>query len=226
MTSEGENRRPYDPEIAQLCERYPELESCVPSLRRAAESLVRCFSAGGKLLICGNGGSAADAEHIAGELMKGFMKKRPLPQELRNALIAAAGHGGEAAKGKLLGERLQVPLPALALTGQVSLSTAFANDVAPDMVFAQQVLGYGARGDLLLGISTSGNAANVLYALITAKARGMGTIGLTGASGGAMAAYCDVLLAVPRGETPLIQELHLPLYHALCRMTEQHFFAE
>lgn len=207
--------------LKDLLNRRPELETCIPAIRKATETLISCYRRGGKVLVCGNGGSAADAEHIVGELMKGFMKKRPLSAEMKAALSAVEG-----SEGAVLAGKLQTPLPAIALTGQLSLSTAFANDVDGNLVFAQQVLGYGKAGDVIIGISTSGNAANVLKALVTAKALGLTTIGLTGADGGAMKTFCDVLIGVPESSTPLVQEMHLPVYHALCRMTEEHFFAE
>lgn len=213
---DAENRK-----IKDLTARRPELSSCIPSILKAAAAVIRCYEQGGKVLVCGNGGSAADAEHIVGELMKGFMKKRPLSAELKSALVSA-----DAERGAELARKLQTPLPAAALTGQVSLSTAFANDVDCSFVFAQQVLGFGRPGDVLIGISTSGNAENVQNALVAAIAVGMTTIGLTGASGGAMAEYCGVLIAVPETSTPLVQELHLPVYHALCAMAEEYFFAE
>ena len=207
--------------VKDLAARRPELAPCIPVILKAAALIIRCYEQGGKVLVCGNGGSAADAEHIVGELMKGFMKKRPLSAELKSALTAA-----DKDRGAVLAAGLQTPLPALALTGQISLSTAFANDADGSLVFAQQVLGYGKKGDVLIGISTSGNSVNVLNALAAAKALGLTTIGLTGASGGAMRGACGILLAVPETSTPLVQELHLPVYHALCRMAEEYFFAE
>ena len=172
-----------------------------------------CFGSGGKLLLCGNGGSAADCEHIAGELMKGFLLKRPVPREF----AAHPALDGE-------GEFLQGALPAIPLTGNFALSTAFANDVDPTLVFAQQVYGYGKPSDTLLALSTSGNARNVLQALRVARAIGMTTIGITGATGGAMRALCDNCLCLPAAETYRVQELTLPVYHALCAMLESNFF--
>ncbi len=183
-----------------------------PNQRAAQQALIRCFSAKGKLLVCGNGGSAADCGHITGELLKGFLKKRPVPAALRAAVPAAVG--------------LQCGLPAIDLTAQAPALTAIANDLGGDAVYAQQVLAYGAPGDVLLGISTSGNAANVCLAMQVARARGLVTIALTGRSGGALAGQCDILLNVDADETPRVQELHQPLYHALCAAVEEHFFPE
>ncbi len=197
------------------------LEPCRQELERAFDLLSGSFRQGGKLLVCGNGGSAADSEHIVGELMKGFYSRRPIPEADRARL---AGAGGE--DGLYLAARLQGALPAISLVSQVALATAVANDVAADMVFAQQVYGYGRRGDALLGISTSGNAGNVLNALRTARAFGLGTLGLTGADGGRMKGICDVLIRVPASSTPEVQLWHLRVYHALCAMLELEFFGE
>jgi len=197
------------------------LEPCRQAMERAFELLSGSFRRGGKLLVCGNGGSAADSEHIVGELMKGFHSRRPIPKADRARL---AGAGGE--EGPYLAERLQGALPAICLASQVSLTTAVANDVAADMVFAQQVYGYGRRGDALLGISTSGNAGNVLNALRTARAFGLGTLGLTGADGGRMKGLCDVLIRAPASSTPEVQLWHLRVYHALCALLELEFFGQ
>jgi D-sedoheptulose 7-phosphate isomerase len=197
------------------------LEPCRQELERAFDLLSGSFRRGGKLLVCGNGGSAADSEHIVGELMKGFHSRRPIPEADRARL---AGSGSE--EGLYLAERLQGALPAICLASQISLTTAVANDVAADMVFAQQVYGYGRRWDVLLGISTSGNAANVLNALRTARAFGLGTLGLTGADGGRMKGICDVLIRVPASSTPEVQLWHLRVYHALCALLELEFFGE
>ena len=207
--------------LMELLERYPNLEPCTRSITDAADALIGCYEKKGKVLICGNGGSAADAEHITGELMKGFMKKRPIPPDLAKKL-----QNIHSEKGSLLSKKLQQALPAIALTGHISLSTAFANDVDSSCVFAQQVLGYGLPGDILLGLSTSGSSANVVHALITAQALGLRTIGMTGAAGGSMKGFCEILISVPETSTPRVQELHLPVYHALCRIAEEHFFSE
>lgn len=203
-----------------LLARRPELTACAEQIEAAREALISVFSRGGRLLLCGNGGSAADCEHIAGELLKGFEKARPLPEELR-ARLAAQGPEGER-----LAARLQRALPAFALTTHTSFATAFANDVEPRMVFAQLVQALGGPGDGLLAITTSGGSENVLLAARTARAVGMAVIGLTGGRGGALAALCDVCIAAPGHGTAEIQESHQAIYHHLCREIETHFFPE
>lgn len=198
---------------------YPDLLPCLTDVESAYRVLVEAFSTGGKLLVCGNGGSAADADHIVGELVKGFLLRRTLPADFRSELEYSYG-----ADGNYLANHLQGALPAIALTAHTALATAFSNDVAPDLVFAQQTFAYGRRGDVLVGLSTSGRSANVLHALRVARSLGVHTIGLTGRSGGVMASLCDVLIRVPFDETPRIQERHLPIYHALCIALESHFF--
>ncbi|HZG87082.1 SIS domain-containing protein [Paenibacillus sp.] len=208
-----------DPLLTKLVETYPELDVCLGDIEAAAELLKDSYRAGGKLLLCGNGGSAADCEHIVGELMKGFESKRPLPEDVRRKLLAASPE-----HGAYLADRLQGALPAVSLVGQTALATAFANDVAADLTFAQQVLGYGKPGDVLLGISTSGHSRSVLLALHAARALGLKTIGLAGRTGGAFVSACDVVIRVPRDRTREVQERHLPIYHALCLMLEEEFF--
>ena len=200
------------PILIELIERYPVLSDCVEDVVNAYELLSQCYEKDGIVYLCGNGGSASDAEHIVGELMKSFYTLRPVPKNLLSGL------------DDKLSKNLEGALRAVALTGHPSLSTAFANDVAPDMVFAQQVFGYGRRVDILWGLSTSGNSSNVLHALKVAQARGISTIGMTGNSGGEMHSLCDVCIRVPETEVYKVQELHLPIYHALCRMLETHFF--
>ena len=202
-----------------LLKRYPALAACRAEIFAAAETVCDMYRAGGKLIVCGNGGSAADAEHIVGELMKGFLKKRPLPEEMRARLKAAFPEDAD-----YLSENLQGALPAVSLVNSVALGTAFANDQAADLVFAQQVLGLGRAEDVLVAISTSGNSKNVLYAAKTAKAAGLKTIALTGRSGGKLKPLADITIAVPDDETYRIQELHLPVYHALCIAAEEEFF--
>ncbi len=202
-----------------LFARYPVLEACRAEILAAAEAICATYRAGGKLLLCGNGGSAADAEHIVGELMKGFLKKRPLPEALREKMRTAFPQDAD-----YLYENLQGALPAISLVNSVALGTAFANDQAADLVFAQQVLGLGQEGDALLAISTSGNSKNVVYAVETARVRGLKTIALTGRSGGKLKPLADITIAVPEDETYRIQELHLPVYHALCIAAEEEFF--
>lgn len=185
----------------------------------AFETLARTFACGGKLLIAGNGGSASDAEHIVGELMKSFVLPRPLDAALQTRLKEI-----DPEMGKAVAEGLQTGLPAIALDGHIALSTAYQNDCAPEMVFAQQVTGYGIEGDSFLGISTSGNSLNVLLAAVAAKAKGLKVIGLTGARECKLQKLSDVCICVPETETYKIQELHLPVYHCICMMLEERFF--
>lgn len=207
--------------LEELLERYPVLKREELSIWDSYELLRECYEKGGKLLIAGNGGSCADAEHIVGELMKGFIKKRPVSDELRAALRKLDEEAGAA-----LADYLQMGLPAIALTGHAGLTTAFINDVNGSMVYAQQVLGYGKAGDVFLAISTSGNSENVRLAALMAKAKGLKVIGLLGRDGGAIRPLCDEAIVVPEQETFKIQELHLPVYHAICLMLEEHFFQE
>ena len=203
-----------------LYERYPALESCKEDIEKAAQVLAEIFRSGGTIYCCGNGGSAADCEHIVGELMKGFLKKRPLPGEEKERLSAY----GE--KGDYLACNLQSAIPAVSLVNSVGLGTAFANDVAPELIFAQQIYGQGKAGDAMIAISTSGNSRNIIYAILAAKARGVKVIGLTGRSGGEMASLCDIVVKAPSDSTPEIQEYHLPIYHYLCQLVEKENFAE
>lgn len=205
--------------LEELVERYPVLDAVKDDVRKAYELLEACYEQGGKLLIAGNGGSCADAEHIVGELMKGFVKRREVSDSFAECLRSA-----DEVRGAELAKKLQGGLPAIALTGHAGLSTAYLNDVDGDLIFAQQTYGYGRPGDVLIGISTSGNAKNVMYAMTVAKALGMKIIGLTGKDGGALKREADVSVVVPETETFKIQELHLPVYHALCLMLEERFF--
>ena len=205
----------------RLFARYPALEPCRDQVMAAYLLLRRCYDRGGKVMTVGNGGSCADSEHIVGELMKGFYLKRPLTQEKKERLRA---HTEELLPGAA--ELLQQGLPAIALTGHAALSTAVQNDMDPLLCAAQQVVGYGREGDVVIGISTSGNARNVALAVSTAKALGLGTLGLTGGAGGRLREMCDVAIVVP-GESPAdVQELHLPVYHTLCAMLEAKYFTE
>ena len=207
--------------LDELIERYPCLAPMKEQIGHAYEILKEAYESGHKLLIAGNGGSAADSEHIAGELMKGFRKRRPLDEALQHSLaMENTSHGADLARS------LQGSLRAIALDGHPGLSTAFANDVDADMIFAQQVCGYGDRDDVFLGISTSGNSKNVDYAVTVAKAKGLSVVGLTGKDGGLLGKRADVAVIVPETETFKIQELHLPIYHALCLMLEEAFFEE
>lgn len=211
--------------IDTLITRYPALAPCAADIRDAAQVLITSYRAGGKLLVCGNGGSAADAEHIVGELMKGFLLPRHLGEDLMEKLHEACDATDPKTVDYLM-QNLQGALPAIALPSQLAISTAFANDQAPDLTFAQQVLGLGRPADVLLGITTSGNSKNVLYALRVARALGMKTIALTGASGGKCTAdgCADITIKAPADETYKIQEYHLPIYHALCIAVEEEFF--
>ena len=205
--------------VDELIERYPILEPGRKDITEAFHILLNCFRGQGKLLIAGNGGSAADAEHIVGELMKGFVLKREIDENLKDKL-----RNVDYDMGNKLSRKLQLSLPAIALSNHSSLNTAFSNDVDGQLCFAQQVLGSGKEGDVFLGISTSGNSANVLYAAIVAKAQGMKVIGLTGRGGGRLADMADVVVAVDEKETYKVQELHLPIYHCLCLMVESEMF--
>ena len=205
--------------IARLVERYPKLVVCKEDILKAYELLENAFSFGRKLLVSGNGGSASDSEHIVGELMKEFKLKRKVYGEQASALKEI-----DKELGQTLAEGLQGALPAISLTGHSSLTTAFMNDAMPELVFAQQINGYGKPGDVYLGISTSGNSMNVLYAAVNAKAKGLKVIGLTGANENRLMKYADVCIRVPETETYKIQELHLPVYHCLCMMLEERFF--
>lgn len=205
--------------LEELLERYPELKEQRDNILAVYKVLEESYANGGQLLVAGNGGSAADSEHIVGELMKAFIKPRKLQDDLQNKLKSI-----DEKLGTVLANNLQGALPSIAVTGHVGLSTAYLNDCNPLLSFAQQVNGFGREGDVFLGISTSGNSENILYALVTAKAKGMKTIGLSGRDGGKMKAFCDEIIIVPEKETFKIQELHLPVYHALCLMLEERFF--
>lgn len=205
--------------IAQLIERYPVLASVENEIRTAYQVLERAYTNHKKLLVGGNGGSCADAEHIVGELMKGFVKKREIPKTMKERLL-----GLDQELGKQLANGLQSSLRAIAITGHAGLSTAFANDVDPEMTYAQQVNGYGDEGDVLLAISTSGNSKNLIYAALTARAKDMPVVLLSGKDGGKLRAIADVSIVVPNQKTYQIQELHLPIYHALCLQLEDKFF--
>ena len=207
--------------ISQLTERYPILKVNENAIRGFCDALIRCYESGGKLLVCGNGGSCADAEHITGELMKGFLKKRPLSEERKAQMTADVPQ----LEGIDLG-KLQQGLPAITLNSGVALTTAFANDCDPELIYAQQVLATGRKGDVFLGISTSGNAKNVYSAAAVAKSMGLKTAALSGRNGGKLKDVCDVSIVVNEDETFKIQELHLPVYHAICATVEEHFFKE
>jgi len=205
--------------LQQLAERYPQLEPVKPDINAAFDIIAESFIRGGKLLIAGNGGSAADAEHIVGELMKSFVKRRCLPEEFTSSIEKV-----DAEIAQYLIPRLQPGLPAISLSGHASLNTAAINDIDGNITFAQQVYGYGKEDDVFLGISTSGNAKNVLYAAAAAKAKKLKVIALSGGTGGSLRRFADVSIIVPEDKTYKIQELHLPIYHCLCLMLEERFF--
>ena len=205
--------------IDKLIERYPQLEVCKEDIEKAYGILETAYANGRKLLVSGNGGSASDSEHIVGELMKEFKLKRKVYREQAEEMRKISPELGE-----VLANNLQGALPAISLTGHSSLTTAFMNDSEPELIFAQQVNGYGKPGDVYLGISTSGNSHNVLFAAVTAKSKGLKVIGLTGQRENQLMRYADVCIQVPETETYKIQELHLPVYHCLCMMLEEKFF--
>ncbi len=205
----------------ELFQRYPKLESCRASIIEAFETLLALYKNGGKLLIAGNGGSAADSDHITGELTKSFLFKRQIPSELEENLTKMFGD-----EGKELSMHLEGGLPAIPLTVMNASNTAFANDTDPKASFAQLVNALGRKGDVFLGITTSGNSGNIIEALMVAKAKGMRTIALTGRTGGKCKGLADVCICAPEDETFKIQELHLPIYHALCTMIESELFEE
>lgn len=207
--------------IDLLVERYPSLETAKEDIIAAYLLMEESYENGGKLLVAGNGGSAADAEHIVGELMKGFKLPRKPEADFAEKLVEENQE-----LGAVLAENLQGALPAIALDGHPALSTAYMNDCEPLLCFAQQVNGYGKSGDVFLGISTSGNSKNVLFAATTAHAKGMKVIGLTGAKDSKLKDMSDVCIKAPQTETYMIQELHLPIYHCLCLMLEERFFIE
>jgi D-sedoheptulose 7-phosphate isomerase len=206
--------------LDQLTERYPCLSVCHDSIYEAYRLIEAAYESSGKLLIAGNGGSAADADHIAGELMKGFVKKRKTRVQFRAALREIA----PAETADYLAENLQEGLPAINLASHSALITASINDINGEIIYAQQVYAYAEKNDVLLGISTSGNSKNIYLAMLTAKAKGAKTIALTGGSGGKAAEIADVAVKVPETETYKAQELHLPVYHCICLMLEERFF--
>lgn len=199
--------------LQEMLDRNPKLQVVAQETNEAYELLKEAYEQGGKLLTCGNGGSAADAEHIVGELMKGFHLKRPIGGTKKAQLGELADH-------------LQEALPAIALTQNQVLASAYANDVDPDMIFAQQVYGYGESKDVLIAITTSGNSRNVLYAAEVARKKNMKVIGFTGCEGGKLKELSDVCICVPETETAYVQEKHIIVYHTLCSMLEAHFFGE
>ena len=205
--------------IDLLIERYPVLKSIKDSIIDAYLLMEQSYLNGGKLLIAGNGGSASDSEHIAGELMKSFKMERRIPDDFKEKLISI-----DSVRGEQLAKNLQQPLLAIPLVSLEALSTAYINDVDGYGVYAQQMLGFGKPGDVFLAISTSGNSKNVMNATVVAHALGVKIIGLTGAKGGELVSVADVTVKVPSEETYMVQELHLPIYHCWCLMLEEKFF--
>lgn len=207
--------------INELLDRYPALKGCREQLESAKDILLTAFKNGKKLLVCGNGGSCADSNHIVGELMKGFLLRREIPEADRKMLTGLFPD-----KGGYLADNLQGAIPAISLTAQSALISAFANDVEPDMVYAQQVYGYAQEGDVLIAITTSGNSKNAVNAAMVAKACGMCVIGLTGERACELDKMSDIVIHVPERETFKVQELHLPVYHYLCSECEKEIFGK
>ena len=205
--------------ITELLNRYPSLCECKDDIEKAANAIIECYEKGGKLLLCGNGGSCADCEHIVGELMKGFLKKRPLSVEQKNKMK----NNCNLVDDELL-SKLQGGLPVIAIPSITALNSAFCNDVDPELVYAQPLMALAKENDTLIGISTSGNSKNVFGAVKVAKALGIKVIGLTGKTGGKLKETVDICICVPETETFKIQELHLPIYHYLCANVEEYFF--
>lgn len=208
-------------QIDVLIERYPQIDKCKKEIEKAYLIFEESYAKGNKLLVAGNGGSAADSEHIVGELMKEFENPRNLSSEYKEKLMSVNNE-----LGKVLGENLQMALPTIALDGHVALTTAYMNDCEPLLCFAQQVNGYGKEGDVFLGISTSGNSKNILYAAVVAKAKGMKVVALTGAKDSKLSQIADVTIKAHETSTYRIQEYHLPIYHCLCLMLEERFFGD
>lgn len=207
--------------ISDLIKRYPQLEVCGKDIERATEIIAKCYKNGGKLLLAGNGGSCADCEHISGELLKGFLKKRPLSDEKKKEMKRLCPELDDEILAKLQSGLAAIPLPTLS-----ALTSAFGNDVDSSLAYAQATISLGKSGDVLLAISTSGNAENVVNAARVAKSIGMRVIALTGGCGGSLRAHSEVSVIVPEWQTYKIQELHLPIYHAICAEIESRFFNE
>lgn len=205
--------------LNKLLNRYPQLAKCQDELKKATAAMIDCYKNGGKILLCGNGGSCADCDHIVGELMKGFLKKRPLSTEKKAQMKNLSPLLDEETLSKL-----QRGLPAISLPSLTALNSAFCNDVDPELIYAQSVMAMGKTGDVLIAMSTSGNAKNVFAAAKVAKGLGLTVIGLTGKGGGNLSEISDICIRVPETETFKVQELHLPVYHYLCAATEEEFF--
>ena len=205
--------------LKTLIERYPVLKDSKADIKAAAEKIIDCYEKGGKLILCGNGGSSSDCEHIVGELMKGFLKMRPLSEEKKSQMLKNCPLLDDETLSKLQGG-----LPAISLPNISGLNSAFCNDVDPELIYAQSLMSLGNKGDILLALSTSGNSKNVFAAAKVAKGLGLTVIGLTGKTGGKLKDISDICICAPETETFKIQELHLPIYHFLCAETEAHFF--
>ena len=205
----------------ELLTRYPLLRDCIGKIEEMLCMMERTYRSGGKILLCGNGGSCADCDHIVGELMKGFLLKRPVTDDKAEMFGKICPD-----KADFLAENLQTGIPAISLPSQSAVISAFANDVKPELVFAQLVFGYGGKNDLFWGISTSGNSENVVYAAIAAKAMGLKTAALTGEKESRLSRICDCCIMVPETETFKVQELHLPVYHYLCAALESNLFGQ
>ena len=205
--------------ISEYIKKYPILASTEESIRCAVDMINKSLENGGKVLVCGNGGSCSDADHICGEFLKGFLKKRKLDDSLKNKMFEIYNE-----KGKELADSLQYGLPCINLCAHNALLSAVSNDLGEGYVYAQQVMAYGKADDIIIGISTSGNAQNVINAFVCAKALGVKVIALTGEKGGKMREFADCTINVPANKTPDVQELHLPVYHAVCAAVEEYFF--
>ena len=205
--------------MANLIERFRELEPIKSNIDLAIEAIINCYKNGNKVLIAGNGGSACDSEHIAGELLKSFVKKRPIKEEIRKELL-------DFEEGEYIADNLEAPLRAIALTSHMGLSTAYLNDRDPYLIFAQQLLAFGDKGDVFIAISTSGNAKNIIYASKVAKAMGIKIISFTNNNGGKLAEMADIAIKAPAKETYIAQEYHEAIYHEICIRVEEYFFKE
>ena len=205
--------------IEQLIERIPELEPMKKAIEDSINEIIKSYENGGKVLIAGNGGSACDSEHIAGELLKSFLKKRPIKEDIKKELLKIED-------GEYIADNLESPLRAVALTSHLGLSSAYLNDKEPYLVFAQQLLGFGDKGDIFIAISTSGNAKNIIYAVKLAKAMGIKVVSLTNENGGKLAEMADIAIKAPAKETHITQEYHEAIYHEICIRVEEYFFKE
>lgn len=205
--------------MANLIERFKELEPIKSNIDLAIEAIINCYRNGNKVLIAGNGGSACDSEHIAGELLKSFVKKRPIKEEIRKELLRFE-------EGEYIADNLEAPLRAIALTSHMGLSTAYLNDRDPYLIFAQQLLAFGDKGDVFIAISTSGNAKNIIHASKVAKAMGIKIVSFTNNNGGKLAEMADIAIKAPAKETYIAQEYHEAIYHEICIRVEEYFFKE